>query len=193
MRVIIECETEVTDVMHRVFCLHHGAESHHLNDIRLISALYLIHKGVQTPCHCALRTSGFHLVSKLGDEVFERFELLWVWFIMHTVRQCLCYLALCHLSYALCHGPVRKEHELLNELVGILRALEIAAYRLSCLVDFKAHFLTIELDSAILESLCAEFLSETIEGDECFSILPLIVFLLWSRLARAIHHAILLQ
>ena len=71
---------------------------------------------------------------------------------MYSIRQCFCLNSFLHLAYAFCHRTVGKEHELLYELIGIPRHLEIALDRLSSVIDVEMQFLTLEFHRPILEA-----------------------------------------
>ena len=95
---------------------------------------------------------------------------------MYSVGQSLCrrlLLALCplllaflslHFSNALSHRAVGKEHEFLNQLRGIGRVLEVAAQRLSLLVDVELHLFRVEVDGSLCEPLLPELLCQQVES-----------------------------
>ena len=115
---------------------------------------------------------------------------------MDTIGQRLGLYALFHTTYRLGYGLVGQQHELLNEFVGIFRHLEIGLDGLTCLVDIKVEFLTIELHRTVLESGSTQFLGEGIEFDKHLSVLTLVRMFLRSRgcwLTCTVLHTIVLQ
>ena len=105
--------------------------------------------------------------SEARHERTEVFKFVRVGQVVYAVRQSLRFLrTLLHLAYALSHSAVGEEHELLDELVGILCLLEVDAERLACLVNLKSHFLAVEVDGSALEACCTELLGELVEHDE---------------------------
>ena len=115
---------------------------------------------------------------------------------MDTVGQRLWLLTFLHLPHAFCHGAVGKQHELLDELVGILRFLEVAACRLALLVNVEAQLLAVELHGTVFESCGTQSLGESVESDELpciFSNIVLAICRKRSRFAGAVNDAVLLQ
>lgn len=114
---------------------------------------------------------------------------------MDTVRQRLGFLALVDLSDTLRHRLVGQEHELLNELVGIFRALEVTTYGLSFLIDVEVEFLSIELHATVLEPLGPQFLSQAVKGDELVGIFTLIPLRTrrWCGLSGSVDDTVVLQ
>src|SRR3712207_6047273 len=124
--VIVECKPKVANVVHAVTRLHHSPQSHGLYEFLLWAVGCFVHKLIDTLGNgtaCALR---LYLIAELHHVFAQRFHLLWVGIVVYTVRQGLGFLALLCLPYALCHGAVGQQHELLDELVGILRPLKVA-------------------------------------------------------------------
>ena len=70
------------------------------------------------------------------------------------------------LTYALGHGTVGQKHELLYQLVGILRALEIYAQWLALLVYLELHLLAVEVHGSGLESPGPQLLGHPVQHDE---------------------------
>ena len=70
------------------------------------------------------------------------------------------------LSYTLGHGAVGQQHELLDELGGIVRLLEVGTRGLSRLVDVEVQFLAVELHGTVLEAPLAQGLRHLVEHDE---------------------------
>ena len=100
------------------------------------------------------------------------------------------------LAYRLGYGLVGQQHKLLDELVGILRHLEVGRCRLALLVDVEVQLLAVELHGAVLEARCAQLLGQGIQLDELCGMLALIGILLRGGrggLASAVDHPIVLQ
>ena len=193
--VVVECQAEVSDVVDGVFRLHHGSERNSLNEVLLALALAVGHKVVERTGESALCAVGLHLVAKLHNKLSECLELCRVGIVVHTIGQGLWLLALCHLTYRFSHCLVGKKHEFLNELVGILRTLEVAAYRFALLVDIKVQFLAVELYRAVLEACGAKLLGKSVELNQVVGVLALIS-LLWSfrcRFALAVNNTVVLK
>ena len=193
--VVVERQSEVTDIVYRILRLHHGAQRHGLYEVLLALTLARRHERVERLGECALRAVGLHLVAELHHELAQRLELCRVGVIVHTIRQRLRLLALCHLAYRFSHGAVGEEHELLDEFVGILRALEVATHRLALLVYVEVQLFAVELHGAVLEACSAQLLSQSVEHDERICVLTLVSALrrCRCRFARAVYHAVLLE
>ena len=194
MGVILEGQSEVTDIVHAVLSLHHGSEGHGLNGLLLALALGLVHEFVERAGDGALRAVGLHLVAELHGEGSERLHLLRIGILVNTIGESLGLAALLHLAHALSHGAVGQEHELLHELVGILRPLVVAADGVSLLVDIKMQLLRVKLHRAVLEALFAQELCQPVEGAE----LPAVLVLELSvdglcGLTLSVHNTVILQ
>ena len=89
---------------------------------------------------------------------------------MNAVGQHLGLLALGHTAYALRNSAVGQQHELLNELVGILTHLDVGAYGMTFLIDLEVHLGAVEVHGTRCHALDAQMLSHSVEdqqgGDE---------------------------
>ena len=114
---------------------------------------------------------------------------------MYSVGQGLCLLPFLHLAYALGHAAVGKQHELLYQLVGVFRLLEVAAHGLSRLVNFKAHLLAVELHGAVLEPRLAQLLCQHVERYQFLGVFTLVSFRsCWRRrLSRSVDNAVVFK
>ena len=193
--VILKSQSEVSDVVHTVLCLHHRTQSHTLHELLLALALTLVHELVDTLGHGTTCAVGLDLISELYDELSERLHLLRIRVVVDTIREYLGLLALGHTAHTLGYRAVGKEHELLDELVGILRPLEVATGRMAFLVDVEMEFLGVELHRAVLESLFTQFLGQSVKGTELPSVLILIACRtrVRSRLSLSVHDSVVLQ
>ena len=194
--VVFKRQTKVADVMNGIFRLHHGSQRHALNHLLFWASFCFVHQLVEASCRSSLCAVGLYSVAKLSDKLSECFQLLWVWIVVYTIRQRLSLLALSHLAHALCHRAVSQQHKLLNQLVGILRALIVAAYRLALVVNIKVKFLGVKLHGTILKSCCTQLLSQRIKLYQQFCILALIWMCgcsWWCRLACSVYHTIIFQ
>ena len=70
--VVVERQTEVSDVVDGVLSLHHGTQSHGLYEILLALALTSRHKRVERLRQCALSAVGLHLISELHHKLAQR-------------------------------------------------------------------------------------------------------------------------
>ena len=192
MCVIVEAEAEVPDVVRRVFGLHHGTERDALHDLSLTLPVDVVHELVDTLDHRLACAVGLHLQAERHDKLTQRLHLLGIGVVVYTIREDLGFLAFGHTSHGLCHRTVGKEHELLDELVGILGALEIAADGVSFLIDIEVELLGVELHGSVLEALLTQFLSQAVQRAQFPAILILISRLAGVRcgLAGAVDHAI---
>ena len=64
------------------------------------------------------------------------------------------------------HRAVGQQHELLYQLIRILRGAEINAERLAVFINLKLHLLAVKGDSAFLKTAFAELLGEPIQRPE---------------------------
>ena len=98
MGIIIKSKSEVTDVMRSIFRLHHRTECNRLYHLLLASTLYIVHQLIQRTSSGTLSAGRLEFITKLGCELTQVLELLWVRIVMNTIRKGLCFLAL--LCYA---------------------------------------------------------------------------------------------
>ena len=151
--IIVESQSEVSYIVRGILCLHHRSQRNSLYELCLALAFHLVHKGVQSPCRGPLRARRLQLIAELRRELAQVLELLRIRVVVYTVRKRLGLLALRHLAHAFSHSLVSQKHKLLDEFVGILGSFEVAADRLSLLVDVEVQLLCIELHATILEPL----------------------------------------
>ena len=83
--------------------------------------------------------------AEAGDELGQRVELLGVGQVVDAVGEYLGLLALGHAAYLLGHGAVGQQHEFLDQLVGVLRYLEINTDGFALLVYLELHFVAVEV------------------------------------------------
>ena len=91
-----------------------------MHEFLLAFALTLVHELVDALGHGTPCPVGLDLISKLDDELPERFHLLRIRVVVDTIREDFGLLALRHATHMLGHRAVSQQHKLLNELVGIL-------------------------------------------------------------------------
>ena len=171
--VVVEGQTVMADVMHRVACLLHGAYRYRFNQVLLLASLHIIEQPVDALRYLTLVACGTYLVAKAGNELRQVIQLLRIGQVVDTVGEYLCLLSLRYASNLLCHGAVGQQHELLHQLVGIFRYLEIDAQRLALLVDFELHLVAVEVDGTRLEALFAQQLGQFVELLEFLHIVTL--------------------
>ena len=179
--------------MNGALCLHHGTECNHLDEIILWFSFAIRHQLVETSCCSALRTLCFHLISKLHNEFTQGFQLLWVRIVVNTIRKRLWLLSFLYLSDTFCHRTVGEKHEFLDEFIGILRALVVAAYWFPLFVNVEMQLFAVKLNSTIFESCGTQFLSQSVKRNELkcvFSLIRMFLCFGWSRFASTINHTI---
>ena len=167
MCVEVERQSVMSDVDGAVARLHHGTEGDGLHELLDRLVLHVLEQFVETLRHFGLGALRANHVAKLADEVLQVVELGWVRHVVHTVRQCLCLsIAFLHLAHAFSHRAVCQQHELLDELVGILGALEIHAERFALLVDVETWFHAVEVDGTVLHSSVAQLVRHAVEDNQ---------------------------
>ena len=75
--------------------------------------------------------------------------------LYNSLSNCLSLVAW-YLADAFGHGAVGQEHELLDELVGFLRFLEVNAQWFTLFIYFEAHFHTVEIHGTCSHAVLAE-------------------------------------
>ena len=69
VRVVVEGQAVVADVVHGVACLLHGADGDGLDEVLLLLALYVVQQVVDGFGYIGLRARGTQLVAEAGDEL----------------------------------------------------------------------------------------------------------------------------
>ena len=82
---------------------------------------------------------------------------------MYAVDECLGIAAL-DFTDEFGNSAVGQQHELLDQLVGILGLLEEYAYGMSCLVYVKTDLYTVKTQGSVLETFCTQYLGKTVQG-----------------------------
>ncbi len=195
MSIILERQAVMPDVVNAVFRLHHGTQGDTLNHLLLVLAAAAVHKFVKTSRYLTLSAVGFETVAEFHDELTERLQLGRVRLVVNTVRQCLGLLPFFHLADALGDTPVGKEHELLNQLIGILGLLIIAPCGFSFLVDVKLQLLTVKLHGTATKPCGTELFGNPVESNQFLGILPFVTPTAGSgsRLTGAVNDTVLFQ
>ena len=75
---------------------------------------------------------------------------------MDTVRKYFRFLILRYASHLFRHRPVSEQHEFFYQLIGVFGLFKVNADRFSLLVNFKLHFIAVEVDG----SCCKTFLTQ---------------------------------
>ena len=173
VRIVIEHEAVVTDVVRAVTGLHHGAQGHELHDILLLLALHVGEETVQALRHLRLTALRAELIAELGDKAAQLLELLGVGHVVDAIDENLGLLVPGHTAYLFGHTAVGQEHKLLDQLVGVLGHLDVGRDGVALFVNLEAHFGAVETDGAVLEAAFAQLLGQAVERDELFDILAL--------------------
>ena len=200
VRIVVESQAVVSDVVYTILRLHHRLECHHLYRILLTRAPGLVHQRIQAAGDGALGAAGLHLIAKLDHKLPQILQLRGVRHVMHAIRQGLGRRLARRarsswFSYPLGHRTIGQQHKLLNELIGILRHLEVGPYRLAVLIDVEMQLLAVELHRAVLEASRPQLFGQAVEFDQFHGILPPIRMILrgrWSRFASAVYYPVVL-
>ena len=168
MGVVIESQTIVPHVMYGVACLLHGADGDGFNQVLLLLALDVIQQVVDGFGNVGLCATGAQLVAETGDELCQVVQLLRVGEVVNTVWQHFGFLAFGHTAYLFGYGTVGKQHELLYQLVGIFRLLEVDADGFALLVNFELHFVAVEVDGSCLKAVLTQYFGKLIQLEHLF-------------------------
>ena len=176
VRVVVECKSIVTDIVYAILGFHHGTQSNSLNGILLACTFGLRHQGVKRLGDSTLGTGSFYLIAELSHKLAQILQLLWIWLVVNTVGQRLCFNTLLHATDTFGHRFIGQQHEFLNQLVGIFRHLEVGADRFASLVDIKVQLLAVELYTTVLESGFAQFFGQRIKLQQEFGVFAFSLF-----------------
>ena len=158
MRIIVEGQSIMADVLRGVTGFLHGSDRNGLDQVLFRTALHLVQQTIDAFRYLDLATAGLDLVTEAPDELGEILHLVWIGQLMDTIDEGLGLFPLGRTAYKLCHGPVGQEHELLDQLVRLLGHLEIDAERLALLINLKFHLIPVEIDRSLLEATLAQLL-----------------------------------
>ena len=95
---------------------------------------------------------------------------------MNTVWEGLGLHTLFYLSDHLGYRAVCQQHELFNELGGIVRFLEVATRGMAILIDVEMQLLTVELHCTVLETAFAQLLGHFVQDTQFFGIITVFAF-----------------
>ena len=114
---------------------------------------------------------------------------------MDAVDHCLGFLAGRHFSNVGSHGAVGKEHEFLNELVGLFRHVQVHSSGHAVLVDVEVFLFAVKLHGTLVKALLAQLLRQVVEGENLFykvalASLDYLLGLLIAEAAVAIDHRV---
>ena len=154
--------------MHGVACLLHGADGDGFNQVLLLLALDVIQQVVDGFGNVGLCATGAQLVAETGDELCQVVQLLRVGEVVNTVWQHFGFLAFGHAAYLFGYGAVGEQHELLYQLVGIFRLLEVDADGFALLVNFELHFVAVEVDGSCLKAVLTQYFGKLIQLEHLF-------------------------
>ena len=87
MGVVVEGQSVVSDVMHTVFGLHHGAQGNGLDGVLFTSTLGISHQGIERLGDGTLGATGLHLIAKLRHKLAQVFEFLGIGLVVDTIRK----------------------------------------------------------------------------------------------------------
>ena len=146
MRIIIERQSVVADVMNRITRFLHGTQRHGFYQVLLLLSFDIVQQAVDRLRYLCLSSAVTNLITETCDELTQVLKFIWVWQIVDTIREHFRLLVLWHLTYMLGYSTIGQKHELFNKLVCLFRFLEIYAERLSVLIDFELHLATVEVD-----------------------------------------------
>ena len=111
MRVVAEHKAVVSDVVHGVTRLHHGAKSHEFHDVFLFLALDFAEQVVERVGNVGLCALGAHFVAEFGHEAAQFLELFGIGHVVNAVRQHFRLFALGDNGHVFGHRAVGQQHE----------------------------------------------------------------------------------
>ena len=174
--IVVESEAVVAYILGCVDGFGHGAYGEHGEEIFLTLTLYVPQHFVERTVDFAGRAVGLQPVAESAGDIGQVGELCRIGLIVHAIYESLLLAALLRLADGGGHRAVGQEHELLDELIGIFRHLEIYARGMAFLVDVETHLLAVEVHRAVFESLRAELLGQTVERGYLLHKVALAVF-----------------
>ena len=173
MRIELEGQSVVADVVGTVAGLGHGPEGEDLDGAQFRLVLRIHHQAVQGVGDVLAGADGPHLVAEVAGELPQTGDLLQVGLVMDPVHEGLGILdgLAAHLAVRgdeLGDVFVRQKHEFLDEPVGLLGIFLVHGHRLAVFVDLHLHFGTLEVHGAGSETLFAELQGYLIEDQHRF-------------------------
>ena len=173
VRVELECETVMADVVGAVAGLCHGAEGQQLEGVESRAVLGPVEEGVDAAGGLAAGARLAHLEAEIAGKLTQTADFLAVGLVMNTVDEGLGGLEglaaeLPARGDKLRDVAVRQEHKLLDEPVGFFGNALVHADGLAVFVDVDLHFRALEIDGAGGETLAAELEGQVVEGQDGF-------------------------
>ena len=161
VRVILEAEPVVPDVLGGVLGLGHGADrqrTEHLQfrSLRSQLAQFVVALGNRR------RARQVELHAKLGSEGGQVLHLLWIRLVVHAVRK-RNFTLLALVGNEGRHRAIGQQHEIFNQLIGILAALDEGLERLAVLVEPEADLLRVKVDGAVAKAPRPQLLRDRVD------------------------------
>ena len=160
----------MADVVGRVKGFCHRTHGHRRHGVLLGRTFDLGEELVQLLGH-GTPARGLEDVPEAQDELPETVELLFARLVVHAVDHRAFHgapLVGLALAAELGDTAVCQQHELLDHLVRFFLLLEIDADGLPSLVELEFHLLAVEADGSVLETLPAQRLCQSVEGQNLF-------------------------
>ena len=163
VRVVVERQSVVSDVVGRVFRLLHGADGYGFDKVLLFASLHLVQQSVDGCRYILFGSYCTNLVTESGNEARQVFQLFGVGQVVNAVGQHFGLLAFWHTAYLFGHGAVGQQHKLLNQLVGLFGYFEVHPDRFALFVYFELHLVAVEVDGSCLEAIVAQYLCQLVQ------------------------------
>ena len=149
----------------------HGTDGYGFNQILFLFALDVVQQVIDGLGHIRFCSAGAQFVAETGDELCQIVQFLRVGEVVDTVRQHFGFLAFGHTAYLFGYGAVGKQHELLYQLVGVFRLLEVDTDGFALLVDFELHLVAVEVDGTGLEAVLTQKLGKLVQLEYFFFVI----------------------
>ena len=197
MRIILECQTVVAEILDVVSGLGHGPEREQLDGIIFRRILGCGKQGIELSGYILSIVCRTHLIAEIAYEITQVLYLFLIRLVMHTIYEGLCRPAplgrsiphsLTSRSHKFRHTSVGKEHKFLDKPVGLLGHLLIHIHRASLFVDLHLHFRALEAYGPGGKPLLAKLGGKTMKGQN--SLLDLLGNALMRRLRTAFDYSL---
>ena len=167
MRIIVERQPVVPDIVGRIGRFGHRTDRQRRNDVLFLTTVYFLHQPVDLLRH-GLVSLRLHLIAEPRYETAELRHFIGVGLVMNPVYERA--IAVLH-SFALAayefgHLAIGQQHELLDQLVRLFDLLEINAQRFAVLVQFELRLVALEIDRTVAETLGAQLLSQVVQQQD---------------------------
>ena len=170
--IIVERQTVVTDIYSRIDRLRHSSYSYRLHQIFLRLSLYVGQQTINTLRKVCFAALGLDFITESGDKSGERSHLVGIGQVVYPIDKRFGLFPVFGFTDKFCYRAIRQKHKLFDQLVRLLRYLEINPYRLATFIYVELNLMTVEIDRTIVKTTLPQLLRQIVQSQYFLFIIP---------------------